>query len=164
MYRSLVHTILEYRRSVWQPHHKLLFKDVEGIQQHATRLLSRVKDKSNSDRLRHLNLLTLEHLEEEEISLTLTYHQWHLPDQKTKPKKFTLPTYSERCRSSRKGLQGLRQVKNKILLLRESCGRIEHWTASQRTWSHKHPVSGVSLAHLDAHWKNLPSIYESISV
>ena len=124
MYRSLVHTILEYRHSVWQPHHKLLFKDVEGIQQHATRLLSRVKDKSYSDRLRHLNLLTLEHLEEEEISLTLTYHQWHLPDQKTKPKKFTLPTYSERCRN-RKGLQGLRQVKNKILLLRESCGRLE---------------------------------------
>ena len=60
VYKSLVRIILEYGHSVWQPHHKMLYKDTEQVQRSATRLLSHFKDKPYSDKLRHLNLLTLE--------------------------------------------------------------------------------------------------------
>ena len=61
LHRSFVRTIQDHSHSVWQPHHNMLCSDVEGIQWQATRLLSHLKDKPSSGRLRHLNLPTLKH-------------------------------------------------------------------------------------------------------
>ena len=62
----------EYIRSIWQPHHKTLCRDIGGILGWATRLLSHLKDKPYSDRYRHLRLPTLKCQLRRVISLILT--------------------------------------------------------------------------------------------
>ena len=61
LYKSLVRPILEYGHSVWQPQHKTLCSDIEGVQRRATRLLSSIRDKPYPERLTKLKLPSLEH-------------------------------------------------------------------------------------------------------
>jgi len=61
LYKSMVRPILEYGHSVWNPSLKGLAKDLEQVQRRATRMLSCLKDLSDEQRLRALNLPCHEH-------------------------------------------------------------------------------------------------------
>ena len=60
LYKSLVRPLLEYGHSVWQPQHKTLCSDVEGVQRRATKLLASIRDKPYPERLATLRLPSLE--------------------------------------------------------------------------------------------------------
>ena len=59
-YKSLVRPHLEYSIQAWRPHFQKDIDLLEGVQRRATKLISNLKDKSYEDRLRCLNLTTLE--------------------------------------------------------------------------------------------------------
>ena len=61
LFKSLVRPILEYGHSVWNPHLKTLSQEVERVQRRATGLLGSLKGLGYSDRLRKLELPSLEH-------------------------------------------------------------------------------------------------------
>ena len=61
LYKALVRPILEYGHAVWQPQHKNLCSDLEAVQRRATKLLAHLRDKPYPERLRVLQLPTLEH-------------------------------------------------------------------------------------------------------
>ena len=61
LYKALVRPLLEYGHSVWNPHYKYLKKTIEDVQRRATRMLSSMKDMSYPERLRALDLPSLEH-------------------------------------------------------------------------------------------------------
>ena len=60
LYKSLVRPHLEYSIQAWRPHFQKDIDLIEGVQRRATKLISDVKDKSYENRLRILNLTTLE--------------------------------------------------------------------------------------------------------
>ena len=61
LYKSLVRPLLEYGHSVWQPRLKGLCQDIEDVQRRATRLMPGMKDMTYEERLKSLNLPSLEH-------------------------------------------------------------------------------------------------------
>ena len=61
LYKTPVRPILEYGHSVWHPSHKTPQRDLEDVQQRATKLIGKLKDKPYSERLRTLKLRSLEH-------------------------------------------------------------------------------------------------------
>ena len=61
LFKALVRPILEYGHSVWQPHQKTLCSDLEDVQRKATDMLAHFKDNPYSERLRTLNVPSLEH-------------------------------------------------------------------------------------------------------
>ena len=61
LYKALVRPIFEYGHAVWQPQHKNLCSDLEAVQRRATKLLAHLRDKPYPERLRVLQLPTLEH-------------------------------------------------------------------------------------------------------
>ena len=61
LYKGLVRPLLEYGHSVWNPFYKYQKKNIEDVQRRATRLLSSLKDKSYQERLKALDLPSLEH-------------------------------------------------------------------------------------------------------
>ena len=61
LYKALVRPTLEYGHTVWQPHLKTLCQELEDVQRRATSLLSTLKNKPYSERLRALKLPSLEH-------------------------------------------------------------------------------------------------------
>ena len=60
LYKSLVRPHLEYSIQAWRPHFQKDIDLIEGVQRRATKLISDLKDKSYENRLRILNLTTLE--------------------------------------------------------------------------------------------------------
>ena len=60
LYKSLVRPHLEYSIQAWRPHFQKDIDLLEGVQRRATKLIPDLKDKSYEDRLRCLNLITLE--------------------------------------------------------------------------------------------------------
>jgi hypothetical protein len=60
LYKSLVRPHLEYSVQAWRPHFQKDIDLIEGVQRRATKLISDLKDKSYENRLRILNLTTLE--------------------------------------------------------------------------------------------------------
>ena len=60
LYKSLVRPHLEYSIQAWRPYFQKDIDLIEGVQRRATKLISDVKDKSYMNRLRILNLTTLE--------------------------------------------------------------------------------------------------------
>ena len=60
LYKSLVRPHLEYSIQAWRPHFQKDIDLIEGVQRRATKLDSDLKDKSYENRLRILNLKTLE--------------------------------------------------------------------------------------------------------
>ena len=61
LYKALVRVHLDYASSVWAPHKKKLIRDLENVQQHATRQLPGLKNKIYEDRLKILVLPTLQY-------------------------------------------------------------------------------------------------------
>ena len=57
---SLVRPHLEYSAQAWRPHFRKDIDLFEGVQRRATKLISTTKDELYEDRLRYLNLTTLE--------------------------------------------------------------------------------------------------------
>jgi hypothetical protein len=60
LYKSLVRPHLEYGIQAWRPHYHKDIDLIEGVQRRATKLIACLKDKSYEDRLKNLNLTTLE--------------------------------------------------------------------------------------------------------
>ena len=60
LYKSLVRPHLEYSVQAWRPHFQKDIDLIEGVQRRATKLILDLKDKSYEERLRCLNLTTLD--------------------------------------------------------------------------------------------------------
>ena len=60
LYKSLVRPHLEYSIQAWRPHFQKDTDLLEGVQRRATKLISDLKVKGHEDRLRCLNVTTLE--------------------------------------------------------------------------------------------------------
>ena len=60
LYKSLVRPHLEYSIQAWRPLFQKEIDLIEGVQRRATKLISDLEDKSHENRLRVLNLTTLE--------------------------------------------------------------------------------------------------------
>ena len=61
LYKAQVRPILEYGHTIWQPYLKTLCQDLEDVQRRATGLLSSLKQKTYPERLKILQLPSLEH-------------------------------------------------------------------------------------------------------
>ena len=61
LYKTLVRPHVEYATSVWSPHLKGDRDKIEKLQRRATKLIPELRDKTYEERLRSLNLATLEH-------------------------------------------------------------------------------------------------------
>ena len=64
LYKTLVRPVLEYSSPVWSPQKKKDIKMVECVQRRATKLLGHIRDLPYPDRLKVLNLTTLEYRRE----------------------------------------------------------------------------------------------------
>ena len=60
LYKSLGRPHLEYSIQAWRPHFQKDIDLLEGVQRRATKPIPDLEDKSHEDRLRCLNLTTLE--------------------------------------------------------------------------------------------------------
>ena len=61
LYKSLVRPILEYCRVIWYPIFKTNAQEIEKVQRRATKLVHPLRNVSYSERLKSLNLTTLEY-------------------------------------------------------------------------------------------------------
>ena len=59
LYKSLVRPLLEYCCNIWYPTTQFDIKEIEKVQRRATKLMKDVRNKSYTERLRHLNIPTL---------------------------------------------------------------------------------------------------------
>ena len=59
LYKSLIRPKLEYNNTVWWPGSKLDVSKLEGVQRRATKLVPELKHLSNTEKLKILNLPTL---------------------------------------------------------------------------------------------------------
>jgi len=60
LYKSLVRPHLEYCVPIWSPHYQKDIELVEGVQRHATKLIDEVRNLHYKERIKKLNLMTLE--------------------------------------------------------------------------------------------------------
>lgn len=61
LYMSLVRPHLEYANAAWGPHYKMDQQKIEKVQRRATKLIEDIKHLSYQDRLRNLNMPSLQH-------------------------------------------------------------------------------------------------------
>ena len=61
LYKALVRPHLEYAQSVWSPHFRTDKKTIESVQRRATKLISQLKNLSYEERLKALDLPSLEY-------------------------------------------------------------------------------------------------------
>ena len=61
LYKAIVRPILEYGHTAWEPQHKTQRSRIEDVQRRATRLISTISTLPYPERLRRLNLPSLEH-------------------------------------------------------------------------------------------------------
>ena len=85
LYKSIIRPHVEYATSVWSPHLKKDRDKIERLQRRATKLVPSIKDLSYQERLRQLNLPTLEfrRLRTDLILLYKHTHQFIKLDTKT---------------------------------------------------------------------------------
>jgi len=60
LYKSLVRPHLEYCVLIWSPHYQKDIELVEGVQRRATKLIDDVRNLHYEERIKKLNLMTLE--------------------------------------------------------------------------------------------------------
>ena len=98
LYKTLVRPHVEYATSVWSPHLKGDRDKIEKLQRRATKLIPELRDKTYEERLRSLNLATLEH-RRLRTDLILIYKYTH------KLIKLDTDTYCTICRHNTNMLQ-----------------------------------------------------------
>ncbi|KAL8623737.1 hypothetical protein ACOMHN_040083 [Nucella lapillus] len=154
LYKSLVRPILEYGHSVWQPHHKTHCSEVEDVQRRATKLLAPLRDKPYPERLVILGLPTLEHRRNRGDMIDLYKYMYGIYD--SDQPKFEI--------TKDRATRG-----NSLRIIKKHCRLdVRSGTFSQRvvnTWNDlpefvvRAPSMKSFKGRLDAHWKNLASVY-----
>lgn len=155
LFKSLVRPILEYGHSVYQPYHKTLCGDIEDVQRRATKLLPSVRDLPYPERLRRLGLPSLEHRRNRGDMIDMFKYMHGLYD-------VDRPTFELATSSNTRG-HSLRLAKGHCRLnLRSSffSQRVVNKWNSLPDSVVTAPTINSFKSRLDAHWKNLPSVYE----
>ena len=156
LYKALIRPMLEYGHSVWSPHcwQKGLQKDVEDVQRRATKLIGKLKEVPYPDRLRKLQLPSLEfrRLRGDMIN-TYKYITW--THDTTSPQ---LELYVGReTRGHSKKLakaQVKRQIREKFFKERV----VTPWNSLPESVVTA-PTLNSFKRRLDTHWKNHPRLY-----
>ncbi|XP_076443974.1 uncharacterized protein LOC143282259 [Babylonia areolata] len=155
LYKSLVRPILEYGHSVYQPYHKTLCSDIEDVQRRATKQLPTVRDLPYPERLRHLRLPSLEHRRNRGDMID-TYKYMHGLYDVDRPRLEPATSHNTWGHSLR--------IKKKHCRL-----NVHSSSFSQRvvnSWNNlpdsvvTAPTLNCFKSRLDAHWQQLPSVYE----
>ena len=155
LFKALVRPILEYGHTVWQPHLKMLSRDLEDVQRRATKLLSTMKNKSYPERLATLQLPSLEH-RRKRGDMVDVYKYVH-GIYKTQQPKFIL----NESRSTRGSSLKLAKTHHRL-----NVRGIFFTVRVVNTWNSlpENVVAAPSLntfkARLDAFWRDLPSKYD----
>ena len=66
LYKSFIRPHLEYASCIWAPYHKKGCIELENVQRCATKMVSKLKDLSYSERLRKIGLPSLEYRRKEQ--------------------------------------------------------------------------------------------------
>ena len=156
LYKALVRPLLEYGHTAWEPRHKTLRRKVEDVQRRATKLIASLSNLPYSERLRRLDLPSLEHrrLRGDMIDLFKYMNQIY---------EATTPVFT--LSENKSGTRG-----NGRKLFPHHCkGNIRSNFFSERsipTWNSLPndvvlaPSVNAFKNRLDNFWKDLPSKYE----
>ena len=96
LYTTFVRPHLEYAQSVWQPRLRRSINLIEGVQRRATKLIKPILNLTYSERLKRLNLPSLE-FRRLFCDMVQIYKHIHIYDQNTIPKKLNKRT--QPCRN-----------------------------------------------------------------
>lgn len=155
LFKSMVRPLLEYGNSVWNPSLKSLMNEVENVQRRATKMLSHLRDKPYSVRLRILKLPCLEHRRNRGTMIE-TYKYVHGMYNSEKPVFHRATTNQLRGHSLK--LQK-KSIKTSIRANFLSNRVITKWNSLPESVVNAPSVNSFKN-RLDEHWKNLSSIYE----
>ena len=100
LYKALVRPHVEYATCIWNPYQKYNMDMIERVQRRATKIVQSLKDLSYSDRLKKLNLETLEYRRRADLLETYRIMKGeHIIDQSICPGKqmFTFTVNTVLC-------------------------------------------------------------------
>ena len=154
LYKSIVRPLLEYGNVIWHPSLKSLEKDIEDVQRRATRMISSIKNLPYNERLRLLQLPSLQH-RRKRGDMIETY-KYITGKYSTKKPEWTINNNQNRG-NSYKLSKGRPTQKTRVNFLTNRV--INDWN--------KLPVNVVRAEtlnqfknRLDKHWKNNEEIYD----
>ncbi|KAK7108399.1 hypothetical protein V1264_016145 [Littorina saxatilis] len=155
LYKSLVRPILEYGHAVWQPQHKTLCQEVERVQRRATKLISSLKDKPYSERLATLKLPCLEHRRKrgDMIEVYKYLHGFY----KTERPQFSFFAGRDTRGSTLKLSKPRYRLNVRGNFFSERVVNTWNSLPDQVVTA---PSVNAFKARLDAHWKDLPSVFD----
>ena len=154
LFKSLVRPLLEYGHSIWQPDQIGLCREIERVQKRATKLLSHLKEKPYSERLKALKLPSLEHRRKRGDMIEVFKYVNNFYDVKS-PK--LSKAKNEQLRGNSKKLEKTR-CNTSIRLNYFSNRCINDWNNLPDSVVNAETINSFKN-RLDEHWKNLPTIY-----
>ena len=155
LYKTMVRPILEYGHSVWHPSQKTLQKEIEDVQRRATKLISRLKDKPYSERLKTLRLPSLEYRRHRGDMID-TYKYLSGIYQTSRPK-----LELHRGRETRGNSLKLAKHRSRLQTRSSYFSQriVSLWNSLPETVTEASNVN-IFKSRLDAHWANLPILYD----